>query len=131
MTRRRSPFGFLFLVGMGVLIGAAIFGGTEAIAGVLATPFVILGFMFKVFLFMLLFGFIMKMMGRGARRRGSRHHWSQNQAGRWPEGAPTQWRRCGPQESDEDQTHDDRFEEWHRMAHARQEVDEHTPPVEA
>ena len=129
MMRRRSPFGVLLMVGFGVLIGAAVFGGTEAVTDLMAAPFVVLGFFFKVLLFFMLFGLFLRLVaGRGARGR----EWS----GPSREGWAAESRRhlpCRGRPSDEetDRQPADRFDEWHRMAHARQEVDDHTPPVEA
>ena len=125
---RRSPFGVLLLLGIGLLLGAALFGGTAAVGSVLAAPFVVLGFMFKIVLFFMLFGLIAKLFAGSARRNknwsGPRHEW-------WSDEARSRWHgRPESAESHRDESQNDRFEEWHRMAHARQEVDDHTPPIE-
>ena len=127
MFLRRSPIGLLLMVGFGLLLGAALFGGTAAVGSVVAAPFVVLGIMFKIVLFFMLFGLIAKLFAGSARRdknwSGPRHEW-------WSDDARSRWH--GRPESSErhGESQDDRFEEWHRMAHARQEVDDHTPPVE-
>lgn len=120
MYARRSPFRLLLLVGLGVLLGAALFGGSEAAGAVIAAPLVIFGFMFKVALFLLLFGFLAKAFGGRHREHGDRSRWA-SEARDWQ-------RRHGGEFEARRESND--FEEWHRMAHARQEVDEHTPPVE-
>ena len=135
---RRSPFAMFLMVGFGLLLGAAIFGGIESVGAVLAAPFIVLGFIFKVALFFLLFGLFARFVGRRAGR-----HWEdgevwkerwQAQRGEW---SPPQGRRSSrPSRPSRPETSsgpsaEDRFEEWHRLAHARQEVDDHVPPVEA
>ncbi len=125
---RRSPFGVLLLLGIGLMLGAALFGGTAAIGSVLAAPFVVLGFMFKVVLFFMLFGLIAKLFAGSARRS---RNWSDPRREAWCGGGRSRWSgHHSASEDDEADRADDRFEEWHRMAHARQEVDDHTPPVE-
>ena len=130
MSRGRSPFGMLFMVGFGVLIGAVLFGGAEAVGTVLAAPFVALGFIFKVVLFFMLMGLVFRLLARGnGGRRGkcwsgpSRQEWSNRTHPRWHD-------RSGSSDNDTVDSTGDRFDEWHRMAHARQEVDDHTPPIE-
>lgn len=127
--RRPGLFGVVVLVGFGVLIGAAAFGGEGALSGLLAAPLAVVGFMFQALLFLLLFGLVMKIVvGRRVRRSvgwSSRPRWSQP-----PEDGRLHPRHgwCGRSEGGADTG--DRFEEWHRMAHARKEVDDHTPPFE-
>lgn len=128
MFLRRSPIGLFLMVGFGLLLGAALFGGTEAVGSVVAAPFVVLGFMFKIVLFFMLFGLIAKLFAGSARRgknwSGPRHEW-------WSDEARSPWSGRRPtSERGEDANQNNRFEEWHRMAHARQEVDDHTPPFE-
>ncbi len=119
---RRSPLGLLFLVGLGVLFGASLSGGTATL-GWLAAPFLALGFIFKILFFVLILGFIAKAF------RGHRN-W-ERAGGQWSEEARKhRQKRHGATEGGESQSRSDRFEEWHRMAHARQEVDDHVPPVE-
>lgn len=136
---RRSPFAMFLLIGFGLLLGAAIFGGVESVGAVLAAPFIALGFLLKVMLFVFLFGMFAKFVGRSGRSRWehrtehSDEHW-----GDWKkhwESHGSDWRsqrRPRKQASAESppQSETDRFDEWHRLAHAREEVDDHVPPVE-
>jgi hypothetical protein len=120
---RRSPFGILILVGLGVLLGATLSGGSAATAGWLAAPFLVFGLIFKILFFFLLFGFVARAFG-GHRRWGK-------PSGPWSEEARQHWpKRHEGTRDDEPRSSTDRFEEWHRMAHARAEVDDHVPPVE-
>lgn len=119
MFGRRSPMRMVVLVGIGVLLGAALFGGTTTVESLIAAPLVILGFLFKVALFLFIFGFFAKAFG--GRHHRSTEDWEKMRK-RW-EGHHGASRHEAPSETD-------RFEEWHRMAHARQEVDDHVPPVE-
>lgn len=132
MTKRRSPFAMFLMVGFGLLLGAAIFGGVESVGAVLAAPFIVLGFIFKVALFFMLFGLFARFVGRRARHWDDGDVWKerwQEQRGGWsPPQRPSQ--TSGRSESSRPSA-EDRFEEWHRLAHARQEVDDHVPPVEA
>ena len=131
MMLRRSPFGLFLLVGMGILLGAALFGSSGAVSGLVAAPFLILGFVFKIVLFFILFGLMAKMFtGAGSRNRRG---WNRSGPSRpwWSEEGGSPWSaRRESSGRDEPKPAGDRFEEWHRMAHARQEVDDHTPPVE-
>lgn len=126
MYARRSPFRTFLMVGLGILLGAAIFGGAETAGALVAAPLVVLGFLFKMVLFFLLFGFIARAFTGFA----GKSEWGRDRA-RWAEEA-RDWRRRHGQSDDTDRpsTSEESFEEWHRMAHARREVDEHTPPVE-
>ncbi len=131
MYRRRSPFGVFILLGVGVLLGAALFGGPGAVGGLVAAPFIVLGVMFKIVLFFMLFGLAARLLaGHGGRGRPGKNWCSPSQEWRFDAARPRRATRMGWPASDEGTAHDDRFEEWHRMAHARQEVDDHTPPVE-
>jgi len=125
MFARRSPFGLLLLVGLGVLLGALLFGGAATAGTVVAAPLIILGFLFKIVLFVFLFGFIAKMLGGFAGHRG----WSGDRQ-RWAEEGRDWRRRTADSVSADGENPSDQFDEWHRIAHGRQEVDEHTPPVE-
>ncbi len=130
MLRRRSPFGMILMVGFGVLLGAALFGGSEAVGGLVAAPFLVFGFLFKVALFVMLFGFVARMFAGSSGRRGK--GWSGPSHRWWTEEARKRWHgQSEPSSHEPDQSKNDRFEEWHRMAHARQEVDDHVPPVES
>ncbi len=92
---------FLALLGLGSVLGAGLAG----IGALFVLPILFLKIMF---LFML-FGFV------GRRFVGRRPTW------RWDE---PYWRgRSRPDSRESAQSSDERFEEWHRMAHAREEVD--------
>lgn len=126
---RRSPLGVALMVGFGVLLGAAIFGEGVA-ASILAVPFVIAGFLFKVLFFMLLFGFLMKAFRGGGHVRYSRDRERGGDFDQWRNHyRQGQW-KARPDTDEKPEGRADRFEEWHRMAHARQEVDDYSPPVE-
>ncbi|NNK90839.1 MAG: hypothetical protein HKO87_00250 [Acidimicrobiia bacterium] len=106
------------------------FGSGPAAAvgvGFLAIPLILA----KVFFFVLLLGFIARGVSG---HRGRRGHWrNQSAQGRpwmWQvpsdrEGRSRQSRRSRPERP----SREDDFEEWHRMAHARKEVDDWAPPV--
>ncbi len=131
MFLRRSPIGLFLMVGCGLLLGAALFGSIEAAGSVVAAPFLVLGFMFKMFLFFVLFGLVAKMFAGSVRRDRRTRTWSGPSPQWWTDETRSPWSgRRPPSESDKEESRNDRFEEWHRMAHARQEVDDHTPPVE-
>lgn len=132
MFMRRSPFGLFLVLGAGLLLGAALFGGPETAGGLLAAPFIVVGLVFKIALFALLFGFIAKKVGghwhdpegRRSRMQGG----SRSTPPWWAEHA--RHHRRGTSEAEEPSGGSNQFDEWHRMAHARQEVDDHVPPVE-
>jgi len=131
MFLRRSPFGLFLIVGIGVLLGAALFGSSDAAVGLMAAPLLVLGFLFKIVLFFMLFGLIAKLVAGSAARGPRSWSWSGPSRRWWPEEARSRWQpRTESSDDDDDKMRNNRFEEWHRMAHARQEVDDHTPPVE-
>lgn len=133
MVIRRFPIAPLLFLGLGLLIGSALAGSSVATSW-LAAPFIVLGFVFKVIFFFLLFGFVARMFG-------SRRHWEKAN-GPWSDEAREQWQkrhnnrqnRQGSRRPHDTGSSADRgaedFDEWHRMAHAREEVDTHVPPVE-
>ena len=104
-------------------LGALIFGGVEtAGAGLGLLLLAPLIFFFKVVLFVVLFGLFSRVFwGRGRAKDGPgasgrhRHHGCFDR--RWSESGDAEQR----------QSADDRFEDWHRMAHAREEVESWTP----
>ena len=127
---RRSPIALLFFVGLGVLVGATVVGGTSGAATVVAAPFIVLGFIFKIMLAVFLFGLLARMFG--GHRGGQNHHGHRGKGGPWSAEAKENWqRRHESADGTQQSGPSDRFEEWHRLAHAREEVDEHVPPVEA
>lgn len=97
-------------------LGALVFGGNAATAAglVLLVP---LFFIFKLMLFFLLFGVVSSALwGRGRPR--ARGHW----------GPHHEWRRSSRSSSEERRpSREEQFEAWHRMAHAREEVDSWAP----
>lgn len=114
-------FRFVIVILAAIGLGALIFGESPAAAAglLLLVP---LFFIFKVMLFFLFFGAISSAMwrrGGGGFGRGSRHRgWH-----------PT-WQQAAHREGEDvrtTQSPEDRFEEWHRMAHARDEVDSWAP----
>lgn len=69
----------------------------------------------KILFFVMLFGFI----GRGFARRGPSRDWPGR--GRWDR---------QPRGREDRKTREDDFDEWHRMAHAKEEVDSWIEDVE-
>ena len=95
----------LAVVGMVSLFGSGVSGAAAGLGFLFLFPLLLLA---KVFLLMMLFG----MIGRGFGRRDPSR--SEMPWGRW--------RRPQTKRSDQP-SREDRFEEWHRMAHAKEEVD--------
>ncbi len=93
----------LAMIGMTSILGS----GVAWIGALFLLPLLIL----KVAFVLMLFGFI------GRRMTGRRPGWNSDEP-RWVgRSRPSRWR---PEPSE---PREDRFEEWHRMAHAREEVD--------
>lgn len=90
----------LAFIGLGSVLGA----GAAGIGALFLLPIIFL----KLTFFLFLFGFVGRHFYRGPRRPGD---WSEP---RW------QWRARPEPRSP---SNEERFEEWHRMAHAREEVD--------
>lgn len=127
---RRSPFSTLFLLGFGLVLGAALFGAPGTTSTLLAAPFIALGFVFKVLFFVFMFGLVARALGKSMGQ-------AQGDASQRHGGPPWMRHGCHPgsganrEGSDEHRaSRSERFEEWHRMAHAREEVDDYAPPVE-
>ena len=102
---------FVFLLAIIVLamigLGSVIGSGVAGLAALAIIPILFLKFMFVMFLF----GFVGRRFWYSGRRPS---------AG-W--GEPP-WRgRSRPQAEPSRPSGEERFEEWHRMAHAREEVD--------
>ena len=114
-------FRFALLVLAGIGLGALLFGGAEsAAAGVGFLAFIPIFFFLKIL-------FVAMIFGMFARRRYG-YSWDRNEG-------PSPWRwtppRRRPDSSPERRRSDeDRFEEWHRMSHARDEVDSWVEDVE-
>ena len=91
----------LAMIGIGSVLGSGLAG----IAAFILLPILFL----KVMFLLMLFGFI----GRRFRGRGPSWDWDKSSwRGR---------RRSRPEQAST--SREDRFEDWHRMAHAREEVD--------
>jgi hypothetical protein len=127
---RRNPISGLLLLGFGLMLGAVLFGAGGTTPTWVAAPLIVLGFGLKLMLFMLILGFMARAIGRTTHRssRRSEHRsgppWMRHDfRGPWNENdAPTD-QEATPSPADH-------FHEWHRMAHAREEVDDYAPPVE-
>lgn len=133
MFYRRSPIRLMMLIGAGVLIGMMLTGGFEAVTTLAMIPFLVLAFAFKMLLFFMLFGFIFGAVKRHGYEGDHRSRRRSRPSDDWMDEARTWWNRHEGRrrpESKPDESDADRFAEWHRMAHARREVDEHTPPVD-
>ncbi len=116
-------FRFAVLVLAGIGLGALFFGGAESAAfGV--------GFLALIPLFILMkLVFIGLIFGAFA-RRGYRNGWNRGDfrpPWTWTESSG---RRSSRPTRDERPSETDRFEEWHRMAHAKEEVDSWAPEPE-
>ena len=92
----------------------AIFGLISLLSGAVGTVAAGIGglallslFAFKLFFLLAIFGFIGRRM------------WGWNSGPRRP--GPGPWGR--PREQTPQPSQEDKFEEWHRLAHAREEVD--------
>jgi hypothetical protein len=107
-------FRFAVLILAGIGLGALIFGSDGASAG--------LWFLLAIPVFVLLkIAFFGAMYGAYARSRD--HEWRRRGAGPpWSWDRPSRRRSEGSMEEARP-SEADRFEAWHRMAHAREEVD--------
>lgn len=95
----------LAVVGLVSLFSGGVSGAATGIGFLFLLPLLLLA---KVLFIIMLFGF----MGRGfSRRNPSTEEWP------WSRRQRTDGQRG------ETRTQEDSFEEWHRMAHAREEVD--------
>lgn len=114
-------FAFVVLAAMG--LGALLFGGARSAA-------VGVGFLalIPIFLFLKLV-FIAMIFGVFARRRHGYQWRSEDSRPPWMRGG-SQRRRSGTAARDRGPSEADRFEEWHNMAHAKEEVDSWVPETE-
>lgn len=109
-------FRFAILVLAGIGLGAILFGGaTSATAGIGFLALIPLFFLLKILLIATVFGvFARRRFGGFTKDDGPEQSWE------WPGG---QWRRPQRKRRRNDTPKEaDRFEEWHRMAHAKEEV---------
>ena len=113
-------FRFAILVLAGIGLGAILFGGaSSASAGIGFLALIPLFFLFKILLIATFFGVFARRGFNGPRaEHGERPSgWS---GPRWDTG---QWRRrTRTTDKDDNSAETDRFDEWHRMAHAKEEV---------
>lgn len=110
-------FRFAILVLAGIGLGAILFGGApSAAAGIGFLALIPLLFLFKILLIATFFGFVVRRrFSSEMNDGGNKHSWD------WQ---PGPWRRPQRrQKPDSKSTENDRFEDWHRMAHAKEEVD--------
>lgn len=101
---------FRFLIAALAVVGIVSLFSSGASAAATGAGFLLLFpllMLAKILFFVMLFGFI----GRGFSRRGPSRDWSG-----WGS------RERPPRRGDERKTREDDFEEWHRMAHAKEEV---------
>lgn len=102
---------FRFLIAALAVVGLVSLFSSGASAAATGAGFLLLFpllLLAKILFFVMLLGFV----GRGFSRRGPAQDWP----------GESRWER--PRRSgDERRTREDHFDEWHRMAHAREEVD--------
>lgn len=113
-------FRFAFAVLTAMVLAGLLFGAASAavvgLGWLLLVPIV---FVFKIMFFFLIFGGIARMVGGKPHRHwGRTSDWQGRQS--WRSGRPS-W--AAPVDLDDKPADDEKFEEWHRMAHARKEVD--------
>ena len=113
-------FRFAILVLAGIGLGAILFGGApSASAGIGFLALIPLFFLFKILLIATFFGMFARRRIGGMKSEDSEHPWDWR-GPRWQSGP-----RRRPREksnSNDEPSGTDRFEEWHRMAHAKEEV---------
>ena len=106
----------LAIVGLVSLFSGGASGATAGAGLLFLLPLLLLA---KVLFFVMLFGFIGRGFGRHGRDR-SGSPW-----GKWER--PEAWgSRKRSQRHEDTRSRSDDFEEWHRMAHAKDEVDSWT-----
>ncbi len=100
---------FVFLLAIVVLamigLGSVLGSGLAGLGAIILLPILIL----KIGFLLMLFGFV------GRRLSGRRSSWDWNNPG-WVG-------RSRPRREEPSSSRGEQFEEWHRMAHAREEVD--------
>jgi hypothetical protein len=113
-------FRFAILVLAGIGLGAILFGGApSAAAGIGFLALIPLFFLFKILLIATFFGFFARRRFGGYKSEDWDHPW-QPRRPQWP-GGPRRRPKRKPDTAD-GPSETDRFEEWHRMAHAKEEV---------
>ncbi len=120
---------FAVLVLAGIGLGALIFGPEGASSGL----WFLMAIPFFIFLKIAFFGAL--FAGFARHRRGDwnpGYRWSSDDETTWSWG-PSRPRRSSSRRTaspTESRSDTDRFEEWHRMAHAKEEVDSWAPEPE-
>lgn len=102
----------LAIVGLVSLFSGGVAGAATGAGFLLLLPLLVLA---KIVLFVVLLGFIAR--GCGWRRP-------------YRPGPPWVWRERRDEERPDKPSREDEFAEWHRMAHAREEVDGWLPDVD-
>ncbi len=116
-------FRFAFVVLAGIGLGALLFGGSSSAAagiGLLA--------LIPIFIFFKLL-FVAMLFGVFARRRFGYQRKGQDFSAPWARESVRR-HRAPSHGKDKSPSETDRFEEWHRMAHAKEEVDSWTSEPE-
>jgi len=127
---------FRFVIAALAVVGlASLFTGGSAlgIGALILAPFF---FIAKVVFFMMMFGFFARAFGHGGRytpgrdRAAAFGNWGDSRANSRPYGRgprATHWMQQGRagrwQPESNGPSDEEKFDEWHRMTHARQEVD--------
>lgn len=101
---------FFIIIVLAIIGIASLVGSSFAAVGALVLIPILL---FKILLIFAFFGFVSRACGRGRRWQGPRRR------SRWDRGES---QPEGPSE-------EDRFDDWHRTSHARDEVDGWVPEV--
>jgi hypothetical protein len=109
-------FRFAFVILAGIGLGAILFGGAESAAtGIGFLALIPIFFFFKLLFIAMLFGmFARRRFGYQRTGKDFRPPWARAGGSR---------RRSSSSRPDKGPAESDRFEEWHRMAHAKEEVD--------
>lgn len=121
----RSMFRLAVFLLLAFVLGSLLFGSaTAGTAAFGVAAFTAVLFLFKILFFFMLLGFIGKLFWH----KGGRSH------DEWPRGGwyGGPYRRPSDRRTDEEpaRSKQDEFDEWHRLAHAKEEVDGWAPEVE-
>ena len=113
-------FRFAILVLAGIGLGAILFGGApSASAGIGFLALIPLFFLFKILLIATFFGMFARRRFGGMKGEDTEHPWSWG-GSPWQGGPRRRPRRKSDSKDVSSET--DRVEDWHRMAHAKEEV---------
>ncbi len=119
-------FRFLMPILAGIGIGALVFGGAGS-TGFWLLAFIPLFIFIKIAFFGLIFGAFARRGSHEWRRAGYGPPWTREGSPRNRRDRSRKGDRSG---ADERPGATDRFEEWHRMAHAKDEVESWAPKPE-